>query len=155
MALQNLARIDRAGRVVGRNDDHGARARRDELGQGVEVGQPVELWAARVVNGLAVVEMGCGGPQRVVRAWHQHLVALVEQRAQGEEDQLADAVAHEDVVGGGVHHAAVLLLHDHGFASREDALLVAVGVGFAQVFDHRLTHGFGRAKAEGARGCRC
>ena len=48
-------------------------------------------------------------------------------------------------------HAAFLLLHDHGFARREDALLVAVALGGAQVLDHREAHRLRRAEAEGAR----
>jgi hypothetical protein len=86
---QHLARIDRPGRVVGRDDDHGARARCHQARQFVEVRQPIVFGWARVVYGGAVGQMGGGGPQGIVGAGHQDLVPLVEQGAQREQDQLA------------------------------------------------------------------
>ena len=46
--------------------------------------------------------------------------------------------------------AARLLLHDHRFASREDALLVAVAFGIGEILDHGQAHGLRGAEAEGA-----
>ena len=43
----------------------------------------------------------------------------------------------------------VLRVHDHGFARREDALLVAVALGLREVLEQRQAHRLGRAKAEG------
>ncbi len=147
---QHLAWIDRPGRVVGRDDDHGARPRCHQARKFVEVRQPVVFRRAGVVHRRAVGQMGGCGPQGIVGAGHQDLVPLVEQSAQREQDQLAHPVAHEDIVRVGVHDPAALLLHHHRLAGRENSLLVAIGFGVAQVLDHRQAHGFGRTKPEGA-----
>jgi hypothetical protein len=90
-------------------------------------------------------------PQRIVRAGYEDFVAVVEQRTQAQVDEFAHAVADEDFFGADAGDAAHLLLHDHGLARREDALLVAVTFGHRHVLDHRQPHGLRRAKAEGAR----
>ena len=89
-----------------------------------------------------------GGPQRVVRAGNQHLVAVVEQRPQHQVDQLGNAVADEHVLDRHLAQAALLLLHHHRLARGKDALLVYVALGGAQVFDHREAHRLRRTKAE-------
>ena len=108
-------------------------------------------FGTRVIHGAAAVQNRGRRPQRIVRARDQHLVAGVQEPAQREVDELADAVAHEDVLGVDALDAARLLLHHDGFARREDALLVAVGLGRRQVLDHREAHRLGRAQAEQAR----
>src|SRR5256886_11987307 len=50
-------------------------------------------------HGAAAVEGDGRGPQGIVRARHQHFVALVEERAQHQIDELAHAVADEDILG--------------------------------------------------------
>ena len=115
------------------------------------IGHEAVLGPAGIVHGAAAIEIHRRRPQRIVRARHQHLIAVVEQRAQHQVDQLADAVADEYLLGAHPGHAARLLLHDHGFARREDALLVAVALAFGQVLDHRQPHGLGRAKTEQPR----
>src|SRR4029077_124444 len=84
-----------------------------------------------------------------VRARHQHFVALIEQRAQHQVDELAHAVADEDFLGRDAGDAPGLLLHDDRFARREDALLVAVPFCLRQVLDHGESHGLRRTQAKG------
>ena len=150
MAFAHRARIHGAGRVVGIDDHDGARLARDERGDFVRVRHELILGATGVVHGLAAVQRDRRRPQRIVGARNQHLVAGVEQRAQGEVDELADAVADEHFVGAHARDAARLLLHHHGFARREDALLVAVALRRRHVLDHREAHGLRRAEAEGS-----
>ena len=102
-----------------------------------------------IVHRTAGIEIHRGGPQRIVGARHQHLVAGIQQRAQGEIDQLAHAVADEHLFGRDPAHSALLLLHHHRFARRENALLVHVSLAVAQVLDHRQAHGFRGSEPEG------
>ena len=143
-----LAAVDGARRIVRIDDDDRARARRDQLLDGVGIGIEALRLGARVVHGAAAVQHRRRRPQRIVGARNQHLVAGVQEPAQREVDELADAVAHEDVIGVDAVDAARLLLHHDGFARREDAFLVAVGLGRRQVLDHREPHRLGRAQAE-------
>src|SRR6185312_418865 len=82
---------------------------------------------------------------------NQHLIAAVEERAQHEIDELAHAVADEDLLGRHPGDTPPLLLHHHRLAGREDALLVAIALGLRKILDHRETHGLRRAKAERLR----
>ncbi len=104
---------------------------------------------AGIMHRAAGVEIHRRGPQRIVGARHQHLIAGIQQRAQGQIDQLAHAVADEHFLGRDAAHAALLLLHDDGFARRENALLMHVALAVAQVLDHGQAHGFRGAEAEG------
>src|SRR5690606_15782195 len=58
---------------------------------------------------------------------------------------------NEHVLRGHVQHAARLLLHHDRLARGEDAFLVAVRLGRAQVLDHREAHRLRSAEAEQAR----
>src|SRR5690606_29700398 len=60
------------------------------------------------------------------------------------------AVADEDVLGGRIEHAPLLLLHHDGFPGRENALLIAVAFGRGEVLDHREAHRLRCAEAESA-----
>ena len=148
---EHLAAVDRARRIVRIDHDERARARRDQRLERHQVRVEVLRLGARIVDRLAAVEHRRGGPERVIRARDQHLVANVEQAAQREVDELAHAVAHEHVVGAHVRDAAALLLHHDRFAGREDALLVAVGLARGEVLDHREPHRLGRAQPEEPR----
>ena len=119
-----------------------------ELLDGVGVGIEALRLRARVVHGAAAVQHRRRRPERIVGARNQHLVAGIQEAAQREVDELADAVAHEHVVGVDAVDAARLLLHHDGFARREDAFLIAVGLGRRQVLDHREPHRLRRAQAE-------
>ncbi|MGC4111368.1 MAG: hypothetical protein QM747_13280 [Nocardioides sp.] len=149
------ARIHRAGRVVRVDDDDRARLARDQRRDFFRVRHEVVLGPARVVDSLAAVQRDRRRPQWIVGARDQHLVAVIQQRAQAQVDQLADAVADEHLFGAHARHAAHLLLHHHGLTGREDALLVAVTFRHRHVLDHRQAHRLRRAEAEGTRDCRC
>ena len=64
--LQHLARIQRAGGVVGVDDDDGLCARRDLALDIVDIGIPLSLLVADVVNGRAAGKGGASRPQRIV-----------------------------------------------------------------------------------------
>ena len=48
-------------------------------------------------------------------------------------------------------YATVLLLHDHSLPGRKDALLMAVRLRLAEIFNHREAQCLRRAKAEQPR----
>ena len=60
--LQHFARIQRAGGVVGVDDDDGLRARRDLALDIVDIGIPFSLLVANVVNGRTAGKGGAGRP---------------------------------------------------------------------------------------------
>ena len=103
--LKHFLRIDGAGRVVGVDDDDGARFRRNLFAHISDVGVPVVLLVAGIKHGLAAGDIGRVGPQGIARRGHQHFVALVEQSQKTHEHQLAHAVADIDVVGRDPLHA--------------------------------------------------
>ena len=149
--LEHCPGINGARRVVRVDHDDGARALRDQRLDFFRVRHEAALGSARIVDGPPAVQVHRRGPERVVGARDQHFLVRREQCPQREVDQFAHAVADEDVVGRDAADAPLLLLHHHGLACREDALLVAVAFGRTQVLDHRQPHGLGRAEAEGAR----
>ncbi len=149
-ALQQRARVVRAGRVVRVDQDDGTGARRYQRLDLLGVGQEAVGFVAAVVDRAAVVEDGRGGPQRIVGRGQQDFVARVEQGAQGDVDQLADAVADEHALGRGVRGAALAMEGGDRLARFRQALLVGVGIGAGDVVGDRALQVFRRAEAEGA-----
>jgi hypothetical protein len=97
--FQQVARIRGAGRIVRIDDHQRARAWGDQRFDLLRIRQEIIFGAAVVVHRLAVVENGRGAPQRIVGTGQQHFVAGIEQCAQSDVDQLADAIADEDAFG--------------------------------------------------------
>ena len=95
--LEDLARVDRAGRVVGVDDDDCLGIRGDFRREIVEIRQPAGSFVAQVVHGSTPAEADDSGPQRVVRRGDQHLVAGVEETLHGHADELGDPVAEPDI----------------------------------------------------------
>ncbi len=91
------------------------------------------LGQAAVVAWLAVVEDGGCAPQRVVGTGQQHLVARLQQGAQAQVDQLADAVANENALDLHALRTAMPLLRGDDFAGFFQALLVAIGLAVMQM----------------------
>jgi electron transfer flavoprotein beta subunit len=148
--LEHGTRIHRARGIV-RIDDHDrAGARRDQRRNLVRIRMKALLRTTGVMDGFAAVQRDGRGPQRIVRRGHQHLVAAVEQRAQHEIDQFADAVAHEHRVRTHGLDPALLLLQHDGLTRGEDALGVAVAFRLRHVLDHRQAQDLRRAEAERA-----
>ena len=146
-ALEDLLRVDRAGRVV-RVDDHERLGAVGDLpGDVVEVGEPVGRLVAAVVHGLAAGERGHRGPQRVVGRGHQDLVAVLDQGLHGHGDQLGDPVAEEDVVDVDVQPARLVALGD-GTPCGQDAARVGVAVRLREHPDHVLDDLLGRLEVE-------
>src|SRR5690606_18784643 len=104
-----------------------------------------------VVHRAAVVEDGGRAPQRIVGRGQQHFVAGVEQRAQRQVDQLADAVADEHAFGGGIRRAARTMEGGNRLARGGQALLMSVGIGAGDVVGDRALQVRRRAETEGAR----
>ena len=136
-ALENLARVDGAGRVVRVDHDDRLGARCHLRPDVLEVGLPPVLLVASVVHGRAAAQARHRGPQRVVRGGDQHLVALVQERLHDHRDQLRDPVAEVDVVGAERRERRVLLVPVHDRATRgDDAAAVAVAVRVRNRLDH-------------------
>ena len=150
-AFEDLARVVGARRVV-RVDQHDrAGARGHQRFDLLRVRQEAVVAVALVIDRAAVVEDGGRAPQRVVGRGHQHFLARVEQGAQRDVDQFADAVADEYPFRRGVRRAACLVEGGDGLARFRQALLVGIGIGARDAVGDRLLQVFRRAEAEGAR----
>ena len=117
----------------------------------VQIGVPLVLLVADVVNGVAARERDAGGPQRVVGAGDQDLVAVLDQRVHGELDELGHAVAGVDVLhldAGDVQQLRVL--HDR-LARGEQAAGVRVALALGELLAHVEDDLVGRAETEGRR----
>ena len=148
---QAFPTIDGTGGIVGVDDDDGARIRRDQVPDGIDLGREPVFLVTRVVHSRTAIQYGCGGPQRIVRTGDQHLIPRVEQGPQREIDEFTNTVADEHLLGRRIHYASTLLAHDHGFPGGEDALLPAIRFAGSQVLDHGEAHGFRRAKSKDSR----
>ena len=148
-SLDGLLAVDRAGRVVGVDDDQGVGVLGD-LGLDVgQVGVPVVVLVAAVVDRGAAGEGDRAGPQRVVRRRHEDLVAVVDEGLEHHRDQLGDAVADVDVLDADLAQPVrLVVVHDRG-ARRPDALRVGVALRLRQVVDHVGDDLLGRLEAEG------
>ena len=98
---------------------------------------------------LAAGERDGRRPERVIRRGDENFVAVVEQALHGERDELAHAVAGEDVVDADIGDALELaVLHDR-LAGGEQAAGIGVALAVAQVVDHIENDLVGGIKAEG------
>ena len=149
--LQQIIRIQSAGRIVRVDDDDCARARCDLGADVVQVGQPAGALVADIVARLAARQAHCRRPQRVIGRRHQHLVATVQQRLHRHHDQLGYAVANDDVIDPHPGNALALgLVHDC-LACRKQAFRICVARSVRQVDDHVLHNFLGRIKAKRRR----
>ena len=150
-ALQNLLGVDGTRGVVGVDDHDGLGAAGD---LGLHVGQvrvPLVLLVADVVDGVAAGQGDAGGPQRVVRAGDEHLVAVVDERVHGELDELGDAVAGVDVLHVHVGDVAQLgVLHD-GLARGKETAGVRVALAVRELLAHVVDHLVGSPEAKRRR----
>ena len=150
-ALQQLARVRRAGGIVGVDQHDGAGARADQLLDLDRIGQEIVVRIAAVIHRTAVIEDGRGRPQRVVGRRHQHFVARIQQRAQRQVDQFRHAVADEYAVRVRIRRAALGVRRGDRIARRGQALLVRVRIGAAHVVGDRALQVFRRTETERAR----
>ena len=119
--LQNLLGVQRTGGVIGVDDDDGLGAGVDLLADVGDVGEPLGLLVAAVVDSGTAGQGDAGGPQGVVGGGDQHLVAGIQQSGHREVDQLTDTVAGVDAVDGHIGDVLELgILHD-GLPGGEDA----------------------------------
>ena len=146
--LERFPVVDSTARVIRVDDHDSAGSVVNEFAELRRVRHEVVLRQAVVIPWHAAVQHDRRGPQRVVGTGHEDLVARVQQRPQRQVDQLADAVADEHLVGADIVDAAVLLLHHHRLARRENALLVTVRFRLAEVLDHRQPHGLRGSETE-------
>ena len=131
--LQQRGRVYRTRRVVRVDQHQRTGARRDQRLDFVGVGQVAVGRGAAVIARPAAVQDCRGAPQRIVRAWQQHFVIGLQQGAQADVDQLADAVADEDALRVDVACTTGALLGGDGVARHLQALLVAVAFAFMQM----------------------
>ena len=147
-ARDDLVAVDRAGRVVGVDDDQGVGVLGD-LGLDVgEVRVPAVGLVAAVVDRRPPGQGHGPGPQRVVRRRDEDLVAVVDEGGEHHRDQLGDTVADVDVVDVRVGQPARLVVVRDGGAGGVDAAGVAVALRVRQVVDHVLEDRLRRLEPE-------
>ena len=147
--LQDLARVEGAGWVVGVDDDDGLGAWGDLLPDVIEVGVPLGLLVAEVVHGRAAGEGRARGPEWIVGTGDQDLVAVVEDGLHAEVDELGHAVAGVDALEVDVRQMLELgVLHDR-LARREETTRIGVPLALGELLAHVLDDLIGRAEAEG------
>ncbi len=138
-------------RIVRIDDDERTRRRCDEAAEMIEVRNPPAARMRAVVHG-AGAELGDDRRvERVRRQRHEHLVAVIDQRAQRELDSLGRARGHDHAIG---RHrpAATRVLRGDRLPGRRDAGGWAVSI--VTVRDralHRIDHVLGRFETEGNR----
>ena len=91
-----------------------------------------------------------GRPQRIVGSGHEDLVAGIAQCLQAQGDELADAVAEEDLVGAEIVDPAGLVVLDDRAAGREDPPRIRISLRHRQVLDHVLDDCVGGFETEGS-----
>ena len=80
--FQRFLRIDRTGRVVRIDHDHRARAWRNKGFELLQIRFEAVFRAAGIVLDDTSVQRRCCGPERIVRAGDQYLVAGIDECAQ-------------------------------------------------------------------------
>ena len=129
--------VDRAGRIVRVDHQQRLGARGDLRLDVRDVGVPVVVLVAQVVDRLTPGQRRHRGPQRVVGGGDQHLVAVVEQRLHGHGDQLGYTVAQDHVVDVEVREVRDQFVPgDHRATSRQHPQGFAVPLGVRQRVDH-------------------
>ncbi len=146
--LQNRLGVNSPGGIVGIDYHNAPGIRCDLAGDILDVRLPFVGFVAEIVNRLAPGQIDGSCPQGVIRHRHQNFVTVVEQRLHGHDNQLADAVAQEDIVDVDIRDANQLAtLHD-GLAGTVDAFGVAVALGLGQVVNDVVNDLVGRFKTE-------
>ena len=110
---------------------------------------PVIGLVAQVVYGGAAGEGYRRGPQGVVGGGDENFVPGIQQRLHGHDNQLADAVAEENVVDFHVGDALHLGALHHRLAGGKYALRLGVTLGLGEVVDHILEDLIGGLEAKG------
>ena len=125
-----LGRVDRAGRVVGVDDDERARRRRDEALQVIEIRHPAARRVEPVVLRLGVELGQHGRVQRIGRHRHEHFAARVDDRAERQLDPFRGSRGDEDAIGGDRESVARVFAGDRlargRDAGRRPVVVVAV-----------------------------
>ncbi len=116
-----FARIDRAGRVVGIDQDQRARAIGDQALDVIEIGLPAVVGIGAVEHRLRPDFGDDRRVERIGRHRHEHFVVGIDQRVEGDLDALGRA--------GGEQHAIGI--------DREATCTEVVGDGFARLDDAR------------------
>src|SRR5215469_7876205 len=150
-AEQSSARVYRASWVVRIDDDQCSGSLGDLAGQVLEVGVPVCLLVTPVVNRAATAQVDGTGPQRIVRARHEDLVAGVEQRLQGHHDELGDPVAEENVVWRDATDAAAVEKLGDCFTGWLDAAGIRIALRLGDVLGHAAEDILRRVQAKRGR----
>ncbi len=145
---QQFIRVQRAGRIIGIDDDDGAGVGVDLLADVVDIRQPARLLVTDIVHRLAAGKTDRRRPQGIVGRRHQYFVAGIEQGLHAHHDQLGSAVAEVDIVDGDAVDVLFLGVLHHRLARREQPLGIGIARGVAEVADHVLDDFLGRFKAK-------
>lgn len=146
--LQQLVRIQGAGRVVRVDDDDGLGLRRNLAADIVQVRIPAVVLIAQVMLWGAAGKTDASCPQGIVGGGNEHFVTGVEQGVHRHHDQLGNTVTDVDILQR--HTLDTLLLgvvHDR-LARREDPLGVRITGRIGQVADDVLLNFLRRIEAE-------
>ena len=149
--LQQLTGIQGAGGIVGIDDKDGAGAGGDLAADILDIGIPVGLLIAGIKDGFGSGDQRRVGPQRVAGAGQQDLIAVVEQRRDGELSHFADTVADENILGRDPLNALGGLVFRNGAAGGGHSPEIAVADRAVGVFQQRLPDAGRHGKAEGGR----
>jgi len=84
----------------------------------------------------AAAQAHSAGPERIIGAGHQHLVAGVEQCLQRHDNELGDTVAQEHVLWADASHAASFEELSHSLPGRLYAACIAITLGVGDVLGH-------------------
>ena len=148
--LQNLAGIQRSGRVVGIDDNDRFRAVGYFLFDIVDIRVPVGLLVTDVVHRFASGEGGACRPQRIIRRGDEDFIAVVQKCGHTKVDQLADAVPGVNVVNGDVRDEFELrILHDC-LTGREQPFCVGITLAFGELLAHVVNNLVRRPETEGS-----
>jgi hypothetical protein len=86
--LQQVVRIECAGRIVGVDQNNGACAVADLAADVGQVGQPAGTLVADVMTCSTPRQYHCCRPQRVVRCRDEYLIPIIQERLHGHHDEL-------------------------------------------------------------------
>ena len=115
----------------------------------VDVGVPMLLFVADVVDYVSAGERGACRPQRVVGRGYQDLVAVVQKRLHDEVDELGCPVAGVDVFHVHVGDALELVVLHDGLARAEQPAALGIALAVDELVLHVLDDLVRSAEPEG------
>jgi len=146
--FKNFPGIQGAGGVIGVDDDNALGFVRHLPAHVLDVRVPVRLLVADVMHGLAAGEGHGSGPEGIIGRGDEHLVTVVEQALHGKRDELAHAVAGEDIVDAHVGDALLPAVLADSLAGAHQAVGIRVALRVGKLVGHIVEKHLGRPEAE-------